>query len=231
MAERRTLAQLRSERARRGNSLNVEVVGVVVALEKLEASFKGLAGRNKDAEGNARRAVWIADNSGGAGQVLAAKTFLWKERAVELGDQLEQMAPPHTLHWQDLGAGRVTVLAVSPVDISDINRGQLGTKKAGGTTYKLDPAPEGELAELAEPLGDAALAQQLRDWFSGAGVADAAAAAVAAGKRLIRAKGNPETNPDKLGAFGSAAVGEPAPKKRAAPGAGAKGAKKQKAAA
>lgn len=30
--------------------------GVVVALEKLEASFKGLAGRNKEAEGNAVRA-------------------------------------------------------------------------------------------------------------------------------------------------------------------------------
>lgn len=35
---------------------------------------------------------------------------------------------------------------------------------AGGTTYKLDPAAEGDLAGLVEPLGDAALAQQLRDW-------------------------------------------------------------------
>lgn len=34
--------------------------------------------------------------------------------------------------------------------------------------------------------------------------------------------GNPETNPNKLGAFGSAAVGEAAPKKRAAPGTGSK---------
>lgn len=34
--------------------------------------------------------------------------------------------------------------------------------------------------------------------------------------------GNPETNPDKLGAFGCAAVGEAAPKKRAAPGTGSK---------
>ncbi|KAI7839949.1 hypothetical protein COHA_006343 [Chlorella ohadii] len=178
MAERRTLAQLRTERARRGNSLNVEVAGVVVALEKLEANFKGLAGRNPNAEGNARRAVWIADNSGGEGEVLVAKTFLWKERATQLGDRLEQ----------DLEAGR-TVLAVSPIDISDINRGQLGTKKAGGTTYKLDPAAEGDLAGLVEPLGDAALAQQLRDWCGGEGVAAAVAAAVAAGKRLIRAKG------------------------------------------
>jgi len=114
MAERRTLAQLRTERASRGNSLNVEVAGevpgalanwchcgsallalhfrptrvslllapqgawwhdpgtwqplrlqhgshfhtagVVVALEKLEANFKGLAGRNPNAEGNAVRA-------------------------------------------------------------------------------------------------------------------------------------------------------------------------------
>lgn len=35
---------------------------------------------------------------------------------------------PCTFCWQDLEAGR-TVLAVSPIDISDINRGQLGTKK------------------------------------------------------------------------------------------------------
>lgn len=35
--------------------------------------------------------------------------------------------------------------------------------------YKLDPAPEGELAELAEPLDNDALAQQLRDWWAAAG--------------------------------------------------------------
>lgn len=120
MAERRTLAQLRTERARRGNSLNVEVAGealklqrigtwlaggsilsasvlpavlnkrqrlqllqlqlcmdsphaartlhtagVVVALEKLEANFKGLAGRNPNAEGNAVRAEGRAAQHGG----------------------------------------------------------------------------------------------------------------------------------------------------------------------
>lgn len=45
--------------------------------------------------------MWVADNSGGEGEVLAAKTFLWKERAVELGDRLEQVGrlggcPPNT---------------------------------------------------------------------------------------------------------------------------------------
>lgn len=38
-----------------------------------------------------RRAVWITDNSGGEGEVLVAKTFLWKERATQLGDRLEQV--------------------------------------------------------------------------------------------------------------------------------------------
>ena len=38
-----------------------------------------------------RRTVWIADDSGGEGTVLAAKTFLWREGATALGAQLEQV--------------------------------------------------------------------------------------------------------------------------------------------
>lgn len=60
---------------------------------------------------------------------------------------------------QDLGAGRVVVLGVSPVDISDINRGQLGTKKgAPGTARCANFAP---LLDPGADLQDSVLSRTM----------------------------------------------------------------------
>lgn len=128
------------------------------------------------------------------------------------------LGPPSSCHvpagcpcLQALEQGDVPVLAVSPIEVSYLHFGQLGTKRSGwgssgslqatcrhpaatcmppapaalraasspyvhavpassllhadgGTTFKLDPAPQGELTQVAEPLCDDALAQSLRNW-------------------------------------------------------------------
>ena len=116
MAERRTLAQLRCERDRKGNSLNVEVVG--------EALWGGVM------------LVWQALRQG-EGQSRAVQGWALlslRDARTCIGSLAPLAACCCAFCLQDMKAGRVVVLAVSPVDISDINCGQLGTNKGAPGT-------------------------------------------------------------------------------------------------
>ncbi|KAL4420509.1 hypothetical protein ABPG75_010165 [Micractinium tetrahymenae] len=151
-------------------------------------------------------------------------------RHLEQCCELDPASQAVCLVKQEVAKGSAPILALSPIDLSDIERGQLGTGSVFGKQHFWSdpPAPDSSEGEgpLAQPLADPQLCSELCGWYRSPGVAEACEEAVKERKRAIRRappKKRRKTAEDQPAGKGGKARGGTGGKRAAAGAAAAQG--------